>query len=180
MDLQINPSNVLLVVFLGALSTAVAEILNYVLVYRKDEYRMLVANIASMTKKIEKMEEVGASKTQEKKKQQLEERLKTANAELGMKKFKSTFVVGLIMIGAITYFSNYFSGVTVAKLPFVPIGLIQGLSHRGLEGTDYTDCSFIFIYILTGIVLRTNIQKMFGFEGPQNNFNPFMNPSTKF
>ncbi len=182
MENKINPSSALVVVFLGALSTAVAEILNYVLVYRKDDYKNLVSNVTSLTKKLEKLEDIatGSSKAQEKKKQQMEERLKTMNAELGMKKFKSTFVIGLIMIGAITYFSNYFSGIIVAKLPFMPIGLVQGLSHRGIEGEDYTDCSFIFIYVLTGIVFRTNIQKIFGFEGPQNNFNPFMANQPKF
>ena len=170
----------LTVIFLGALSTAIAEILNYVLVYRKDDYKNLVSNVTSLSKKLEKLEDVGGSKAQEKKKAQMEERLKALNAELGMKKFKSTFVIGLIMIGAITYFSNYFSGIVVARLPFVPIGLVQGLSHRGIEGTDYTDCSFIFLYVLTGIVMRTNIQKVFGFEGPQSNFNPFMQPPGKF
>ncbi|KAG7154208.1 Calcium load-activated calcium channel-like 2 [Homarus americanus] len=34
------------------------------------------------------------------------------------------------------------------KLPFLPISWLQGLSHRNLLGDDYTDCSFIFLYIL--------------------------------
>lgn len=41
-----------------------------------------------------------------------------------------------------------FDGRVVAKLPFTPISWVQGLSHRNLSGDDYTDCSFIFLYIL--------------------------------
>ena len=47
-----------------------------------------------------------------------------------------------------------FEGRVVAKLPFVPIGLFQGLSHRGLTGDDYTECSFIFLYILCTMSIR--------------------------
>lgn len=42
----------------------------------------------------------------------------------------------------------------VAKLPFVPIGLVQGLSHRNLVGDDLTDCSFIFLYVLCTMSIR--------------------------
>ncbi|KAK9305406.1 hypothetical protein QLX08_003539 [Tetragonisca angustula] len=51
----------------------------------------------------------------------------------------------------------------VARLPFVPLGWIQGLSHRNLPGDDYTECSFIFLYILCTMSIRQNIQKMLGF-----------------
>ena len=47
-----------------------------------------------------------------------------------------------------------FDGRVVAKLPFVPISFIQGLSHRNLAGEDYTDCSFIFLYILCTMSIR--------------------------
>jgi hypothetical protein len=47
-----------------------------------------------------------------------------------------------------------FDGKIVAKLPFVPISFLQGISHRNLPGTDYTDCSFIFLYILCTMAIR--------------------------
>jgi hypothetical protein len=52
----------------------------------------------------------------------------------------------------------------VAKLPFEPISWIQGLSHRNLNGEDYTDCSFLFMYILSTMSIRQNLQKMLGVE----------------
>lgn len=56
-----------------------------------------------------------------------------------------------------------FDGRVVAKLPFIPISMVQGLSHRNLPGEDYTDCSFIFLYVLCTMFIRQNIQKMLGF-----------------
>lgn len=74
-----------------------------------------------------------------------------------------------------------FDGHVVAKLPFQPFSLIQGLSHRNLMGSDVTDCSFIFLYILCTMSIREvrsneywlltlmvlycsqNVQKLLGF-----------------
>lgn len=52
------------------------------------------------------------------------------------------------------FFHLSFDGRVVAKLPFVPLSYIQGLSHRNLLGEDYTDCSFIFLYILCTMSIR--------------------------
>lgn len=163
------------VIVLGAVSTIIAELLNYYLVYSKDDYKYLVSNIKAQTKKLDKLNEsmTFACKAQEKKKLQIEESLKAKTTELTMKKFKSTFLIGLFSILTIGYFSSYFAGRVVAKLPFTPFGILQGITHRGLEGSDYTEAGFLLIYILTGIVLRSNVQKVFGFEGPTVNQNPF-------
>ncbi|GKA54587.1 calcium load-activated calcium channel-like protein [Tanacetum coccineum] len=58
-------------------------------------------------------------------------------------------------------------GKTVAKLPFVPLRIVQKMSHRGLQGEDYTDCSMAFLYFLCSISIRTNLQKFLGFSPPR-------------
>lgn len=58
-----------------------------------------------------------------------------------------------VSIGDAVLFSR-FDGRVVAKLPFIPLSYIQGLSHRNLLGEDYTDCSFIFLYILCTMSIR--------------------------
>nr|AIW62606.1 hypothetical protein [Scytodes thoracica] len=60
-------------------------------------------------------------------------------------------------------FNSIFDGRVVAKLPFIPVSWIQGISHRNLAGDDYSDCSFIFLYILCTMSIRQNIQKLLGF-----------------
>lgn len=63
----------------------------------------------------------------------------------------------------LSMFNSIFDGRVVAKLPFEPISIFRGLSHRSLSGDDYTDCSFIFLYVLCTMSLRQNIQKFLGF-----------------
>lgn len=52
----------------------------------------------------------------------------------------------------------------MAKLPFEPISWVRGISHRNLNGEDYTDCSFLFMYILSTMSIRQNLQKFLGVE----------------
>ena len=51
----------------------------------------------------------------------------------------------------------------VARLPFEPFPLVRGLSHRGLEGGDWYDCSFAFVYALCQMAIRANVTRFFGF-----------------
>ena len=63
--------------------------------------------------------------------------------------------------------SSAYQGVVVAKLPFEPLSFMRGVTHRSITGTDYTDCSMIFVYILSNVSLRPMIQKLLGFSGPR-------------
>ncbi|KAG5674267.1 hypothetical protein PVAND_004247 [Polypedilum vanderplanki] len=60
---------------------------------------------------------------------------------------KSMFATGFAFTALLSMFNNIFDGKVVARLPFVPLSFIQGLSHRSLAGSDFTECSFIFLYI---------------------------------
>ena len=81
----------------------------------------------------------------------------------------TTFIIGLFAVFFISLFHNIYQGIVVAKLPFEPIGLISGLTHRGILSNDFTDCSFIFIYILSNFCIRPVIQKLLGFAPPRTN-----------
>lgn len=50
----------------------------------------------------------------------------------------------------------------MAILPFEPFSLMRGVTHRGLSGSNWTECSYLFIHILGSIVFRTNLQKILG------------------
>lgn len=92
-----------------------------------------------------------------------EEKLKNNNRDLSLVKMKSMFATGFAFTALLSMFNSIFDGRVVAQLPFTPISWIQGLSHRNLSGDDYTDCSFIFLYILCTMSIRQNIQKLLGF-----------------
>lgn len=91
---------------------------------------------------------------QKKKIEREEERLKNNNRDLSLVKMKSMFAIGFAFTALLSMFNNIFDGRVVARLPFVPISWIQGLSHRNLPGDDYTECSFIFLYILCTMSIR--------------------------
>uniref|UniRef100_A0A1I7VXM4 Calcium load-activated calcium channel n=1 Tax=Loa loa TaxID=7209 RepID=A0A1I7VXM4_LOALO len=104
-----------------------------------------------------------ADRTAKRKIDREEERLKATNRDMSMFKMKSMLAIGFAFTALLSTFSSIFEGRVVAKLPFTPVSWIQGFSHRNLIGDDYTDCSFIFLYILCTMTLRQNLQKMLGF-----------------
>lgn len=93
-------------------------------------------------------------KQQKKKIEREEERLKNNNRDLSLVKMKSMFAIGFAFTALLSMFNSIFDGRIVARLPFVPISWVQGLSHRNLPGNDYTECSFIFLYILCTMSIR--------------------------
>uniref|UniRef100_A0A8C7GAL2 Calcium load-activated calcium channel n=2 Tax=Oncorhynchus TaxID=8016 RepID=A0A8C7GAL2_ONCKI len=139
--------------------------ITWVLVYRTAKYKSLKAEVEKQSKKLEKKKETiteSAGRQQKKKIERQEEKLKNNNRDLSMVRMKSMFAIGFCFTALMGMFNSIFDGRVVAKLPFVPLSYIQGLSHRNLLGEDFTDCSFIFLYILCTMSIRQNIQKMLG------------------
>ncbi|KAH9592728.1 Calcium load-activated calcium channel [Schistosoma haematobium] len=134
------------------------EGLTWLFVYRTEKYQKLKAEVDKQSKRLEKQRDVTESaidRTAKKRLEKQEERFKNINRELSM---------------ASKIYSNQFDGRVVAKLPFVPFSWIQGLSHRNLPGSDFTDASFVFVYILCTMSIRQNVQKILGFA-PSRSFN---------
>ncbi|KAJ0065396.1 hypothetical protein NL108_009539, partial [Boleophthalmus pectinirostris] len=156
--------------------------ITWVLVYRTEKYKRLKAEVEKQSKKrkcvtnrtdllccirgikltcilflVEKKKETiteSAGRQQKKKIERQEEKLKNNNRDLSMVRMKSMFAIGFCFTALMGMFNSIFDGRVVAKLPFVPLSYIQGLSHRNLLGEDYTDCSFIFLYILCTMSIR--------------------------
>uniref|UniRef100_A0A8C5QGM1 Calcium load-activated calcium channel n=1 Tax=Leptobrachium leishanense TaxID=445787 RepID=A0A8C5QGM1_9ANUR len=155
-------ADTVLIVFISVCTALLAEGITWVLVYRTEKYKRLKAEVEKQSKKLEKKKELiteSAGRTQKKKIERQEEKLKNNNRDLSMVRI---ICAQLYAVCFVIFLSGLFDGRVVAKLPFVPLSYIQGLSHRNLLGEDYTDCSFIFLYILCTMSIRQNIQKMLG------------------
>ncbi|XP_050426267.1 calcium load-activated calcium channel isoform X2 [Adelges cooleyi] len=140
--------------------------LTWLLVYRTEKYQKLKTEIEKSSKKLEKRKEAhgdSVDKQQKKKIERVEEKLKINNRDLSMVKMKSMFAIGFAFTALLSMFNSIFDGRVVARLPFTPIHWVQGLSHRNLPGDNFTECSFIFLYVLCTMSIRQNIQKILGF-----------------
>jgi len=155
------------------------------MVYRTEKYQKLKTEVEKQSKKrksvkgcyewsganphsvtVERRKEIhgdSLDKAVKKKIERDEEKLKNNNRDLSLVKMKTMFATGFAFTALLSMFNSIFDGRVVAQLPFTPISWIQGLSHRNLSGDDYTDCSFIFLYILCTMSIRQNIQKLLGF-----------------
>ncbi|KAK6023532.1 hypothetical protein OSTOST_10678 [Ostertagia ostertagi] len=159
-------SDCLLIIAIAFCTALAGEGLTYVLVYRSEQYKRLKSEMERKTKRLEKKkQEAGevVDKNAKKRLERDEERLKATNRDMSMFKMKSMFAIGLAFTALLSTFNSIFDGRVVARLPFVPIGFLQGLSHRNLVGDDMRDCSFIFLYILCTMTIRQNLQKALGF-----------------
>jgi len=157
-----------LILCISVATALLAEGITFILVYRTDKYKKLKAEVEKHSKRLERRKEtvsdVNALQGSQKKKiERVEEKLKNNNRDLSLVKMKSMFAIGFTFTALMGMFNSIFDGRVVAKLPFVPHSWLQGLSHRNLMGDDYTDCSFIFLYILCTMSIRQNIQKLLGF-----------------
>lgn len=86
-----------------------------------------------------------SSRNQKRKIEREEERLKSTNRDLSMFRMKSMLAIGFVFTALLSTFSSIFEGRVVAKLPFLPIVWVQGLSHRNLAGKIQS----YFNYLLT-------------------------------
>jgi len=169
------PAAGLVVVVAGILSTLAAEGLNWLLIYRTEDYQKLRKSIDTATKRMDKMKDEAAASTDSSKSKvknkavtRHEQEIKMLDKDLARLQARSGAAVGLVMLVAFYALSTAFNGVVVAKLPFVPLKFITHLSHRGLEGDDYTECSVAFLYALCAMGLRTNVQKALGYSAPKS------------
>lgn len=155
-----------LIIFIALSTALLGEGFTWLMVYRTEKFQRLKSEIEKQTKRLDKLKENTGElvdKAAKRKLEREEELLKANSRDLSMAKMKSMFIIGFAFTAILGMFNSIFHGRVVAKLPFVPFGFIQGLSHRNLPGEDLTDCSFIFLYVLCTMSIRANIQKVLGF-----------------
>ncbi|GKA14524.1 calcium load-activated calcium channel-like protein [Tanacetum coccineum] len=163
-------SDSLTIVATSFLTAVVCEAISWLLIYRRTSYKSLKTAIDKASKKLETMKtdnNMATKKNKTKKIDRVETTLKESTRDLSLFKFKSGAVVALVLFVVFGLMNSLYEGRVVAKLPFVPFKIVQKMSHRGLRGDDYTDCSMAFLYFLCSISIRTNLQKFLGFSPPR-------------
>ncbi|CAM9421402.1 unnamed protein product [Ectocarpus sp. 6 AP-2014] len=158
---------------LSALIALLTEAYSWYTVYRKPEYQRLKRHIENLVKDVEKKkaEPVGGSVERKVKNlkalSRLEKDLAEATKDLQALTMSNKLVVAVTLMVVMIAINKSFAGIVVAKLPFVPISLVQKISHRALEGEDPTDCSVAFIFALCQAGVKGNIVKLVGVGHPK-------------
>ena len=70
--------------------------------------------------------------------------------------------------------NNYLSGIVVAKLPFEPMSMISGMSHRNLSGDDMREVNLFFFFTLFSTGSRGLINKILGIDHPRQPMDQMM------
>lgn len=178
-------SDGLLILGVSFAAAVLCEGLSWLLIYRTPSYKNTRASIDRMTKKVDtikgKAPALAAQKSNKKKIDRFESSLKDANNSLFMSKIWVTLTLMMTLVLVFGLLNNLFDGKAVAKLPFKPLNLVKGITHRNLPGDDVTDCSMAFLYMLCSISIRQNLQKLLGFAPPRGapGQNPFALPEPK-
>ena len=146
------------IVALSVIASAAIELLCYLFVWRTASYKRMMEDLEWSTKKSEELKE--KHKGQDKKGKEVKKQKKLDGAVKGSMRdmFVSKMKVGainlIILIALFRWVGYHYKGVVVARLPFEPPQLMHRITHANLEGTNYTDCSAMFIYVLCQMSVR--------------------------
>eukprot|EP00124_Ichthyophonus_hoferi_P001638 Ihof_evm15s90 gene=Ihof_evmTU15s90 len=157
----------LVFVIVTILVSVAGEAINYALLYRKDSYKQIMRELEALRAKVdrEKKQLEGKGKlTVEPRRIKalaaLENTYKEAGVSLQRTKLPSAMASGLLFVAMFGAFNENFAGLPLARLPFLPFSLIQGMTHRGLEGEDYYEASYMCIYVLGSMAIRPLVQSI--------------------
>lgn len=152
-------------------AAALSETLSWALVYRTESYKKTKREMATVQEALDKAKaaeekaDPNNKKSAQKKVATQEERLKEVQLNLQTTQMKSTVANMVVMVSLFSMMNKWFGGIVVGRIPFTPWGFVQGFSHRGLEGEDFQDCSFLLIYVMSSMWIRPSLQKILGTAG---------------
>ncbi len=140
------------------------EGLSWLLVYRTANFKRLQSELDRSSRKLEVIKAAPSTATKKDKKQtRLEDQLKSTSQQLNATRFRTGLITSGLLLLLYRLITTALDGVVVAKLPFEPPGFMQKVTHAGLMGSDITDCSAAFMYVVGAVGIRTNVQKLMGF-----------------
>eukprot|EP01024_Parvocaulis_polyphysoides_P017622 TRINITY_DN17788_c0_g5_i2.p1 TRINITY_DN17788_c0_g5~~TRINITY_DN17788_c0_g5_i2.p1 ORF type:complete len:103 (-),score=8.78 TRINITY_DN17788_c0_g5_i2:571-879(-) len=74
----------------------------------------------------------------------------------------TNMMIGLVFMVFLYLITAFYDQQVVAVLPFQPPAMLRWVTHRGLRGENFSQCSAFFIYTLCSLGFRKNVVKFFG------------------
>mmetsp|Transcript_33353 Transcript_33353/g.88248 ORF Transcript_33353/g.88248 Transcript_33353/m.88248 type:complete len:203 (+) Transcript_33353:206-814(+) len=157
------------------------EIITYYMIYRTEKFQDLrdlvlrtskLVNSKKAAEERRKAEEKAALRGKEGKKGKLgkmssmEVQLKTRTKELFQMKFHSNLITAGILMVLYWGVTSSYTGTPVAVLPFEPLTMMRPLTHRGLTGDDFTQCSVALFYAMSSLAIKESVTRFMGLGIP--------------
>lgn len=148
-------------------ATLVLEALTWQFVYRTASFKNLKDSYVRTAKRLESLK----NKQHKKKKEEKLQKLLVDGSATKDINYVRMWQGGLtILVMGISYrlLSRRYDGVVVGRLPFEPLKFFQGITHRGLKGDDFTEFSWLFVYVTAQGSIRAILVKILDFGLPRN------------
>lgn len=163
-----NKSDTLGVIAIGFMSSLLSECIPWLLVYRNEEYKSALKDLQKYCDKIDKQKDTAPKSIKSGNRLKHQEDVKQKKIQqLNWMRMKGNISSALLIVVVLPVIYGLYDGIVVAKLPFVPVLMLKMLAHQTLGGNDYTDCSMMFLYILTAMFFRGNLQRILGTVPPK-------------
>lgn len=155
------------------------NILTYFLIYGSQAYKSIQDQIQKQSKTLENLKKKDDQKNKQKIKK-LEKNIQDLNQELGKKFMFQSYAIRGITFMLNRFVSPYFNGKVLCKIPFEPFAFLCRITHGGLDGNDYTEGGFQFIFWCCSMCVGDIIGKLFIPQSRQvQQLGVFQNPMTK-
>ena len=160
------------------LTSFVMELISWAIIWRPDWSKQLTKEAEACYKRLEPtMRYRGEGDKTSKKKDggRMDPQFMKISQSMIRVKLLSAALSYIPLIVLYRVLNPIYKGRVAAILPFTPISFFHRTTHSGLEGTDFSQASAMFIYYLAGFGIRGNVSKIFSF-GPPRHLNDFFAP----
>ncbi|PVU95902.1 hypothetical protein BB559_002563 [Furculomyces boomerangus] len=146
-----------------------SEVVNYYLFYRTEAFKNHKKTIILNKEKLKKEESDTSGNVAKKKKKidALKAQLNLATSQGATYMIRSSIVSVLLQFVYMYIVGTVYDKTPVGKFPFTPFGLFQSLTHRGLDGDDYTQISCVFVFVMASVSTKAIIDMIFDFGLPK-------------
>eukprot|EP00922_Rhytidocystis_sp_ex-Travisia-forbesii_P036468 GHVS01054125.1.p1 GENE.GHVS01054125.1~~GHVS01054125.1.p1 ORF type:complete len:197 (+),score=30.61 GHVS01054125.1:906-1496(+) len=161
------------VVCVAAVAAVTGELLSYLLFFSSQAFKDLHSDIIQLSRKLHRQQQLeggagggGNSLATNRKTQTLEKEVQKKHREAASTRQKAHLLSGLLFMVLMPYLYTKYEGLVVARLPVEPIFPLRLMTHATISGTDFSECSFTFIFTTTMFLVKSSIQRLLGYAPP--------------
>lgn len=144
----------LVLILVSFVAAFASDWLAWYFVYRKPGFRRMYHAFESLDKFIKNKTTTSARRSD------AITSLKTTTGNLALSSLKAQLYGSIIMVLLVPLVVRIYADRAVATLPFEPMWYFKSMAHQGLSNPRSTDCSAVFLFLLSLSVMRNLTRKL--------------------